>query len=453
MRYMPSYFFGVNVRRPSLILFLIAIIPPLLSLFLSNPPLPRDSDQFDFHQMAVGFLEGKGLSSNARVADVVAMPNVRHPLYPLFIALLYSFTSESAIAVQLVQIAMHGVTCIVIFLISKQLFKDGFISFGAALLWALYPLAVFHSITLLSETLFTFLLAASVYFLLQAAETPQAKNIIFSGFLLGLTALTKSIIFAFLPAFFLWLVLCSDKKLMLKLKSFCLIVLCMFVTISPWLLRNYFVIKQFFPLASGNGLSFYRYNNEKTQELMYTPQREAFPFTEAQKQVMKAMSEQEADQYLYALGRQFIRSHPGDFFAIRFNELCAFWHLWPTSPQRFTNYYNQQKQEGHLGHNVFLERFLDYFKSSYFLYVCKILYHMPYNILFLGMLAGFIIAFKREREQWKKVLLLYLLIATVNAVYIFHHGADRYRLPIDPYVFMAGLYGLYLLHDNLKTNK
>ncbi len=420
------------------IIFIIAIIPPLLSIFINNPP--PASDEFTYTQIAVSLLNGRGFYSPPAFG-FVKLPNAIHPLYPFFIAIIYFFTDHSFTAVKIIQILMHGLACIVIFLIAEKLFRNRLISFFAGIIWALYPLAIYSCTHLHVETLFTFLLALSALFLLKNRQDPNLKNALLSGLFLGLAALTKSVILPFIPVLFLWLILSFKRRLILKLKNAAVIIFFMVLTLSPWLIRNYIVHKQFLPIATGGGLSFYIYNNEKTLTVINDPMRVVFPLTEAQKREISILSESQINRYLYNLGWQFIKSHPKDFIRIRLTELCRFWHLWPAGPKTFTEYYSQEPTANK-------SAFLDRLKGTYLLYFCKILYHMPYNILFLGMFVSFVTSFKRDREEWKRSLILFLLIAVINGVYIFYHGIDRYRIPIDPYVFILGLHGVISFYKN-----
>lgn len=428
-----------------LIIFIIAIIPPLALLILRDQPI--SGDELDFNQIAIGLLEGRGFHSSVNVDGIGPLPNSRHPLYPIFIAIIYLFTNNSVAAVKVVQVLIQGATCVTIFFIAKRLFKNRLISFGAGIIWALYPVPILSSTYLMSETLFTFLLTTSALSILRSYESPGFKNGLLAGLSLGLTALAKSVIFAFIPIFFLWLVLSPNKSRVSGLKNFAIIMLFMVLTVLPWAMRNYIVLGQFLPFSTSSGLSFYRFNNEKTLENIYTPQRSGYVFTEDQLKKISHLPEPEIDKYLYKLGWQFVKSHPKDFIKIRLNELRNFWHLWPASPQRFAEYHRQMKEIP--GYRIFLGYFLERLKDPYLLYFCKILYHLPYNILFLGMFISLFTSFKRHKEEWNKSLLLFLLIATINVVYIFHCGSDRYRMPIDPYVFILGAHGVILIYERL----
>jgi 4-amino-4-deoxy-L-arabinose transferase-like glycosyltransferase len=444
---------GIDRKKQFIIIFIFAIALPLISILVQDHSMPLVSDPLDYSNVAINILEGKGFHCDSLLVGFIKMPNIRHPLYPLFIATVYFFTNKSILAVRLAQILIHGFTCLVIFLISEKLFKNKFVSFCSAFAWAVYPLAISHSILLLSETFFTFLLSVSILSIIKFSENVNLRTGLFCGLSLGLTVLTKSLILVFLPMIFFWFILTQRNKFIIKIKNFAVVILFLVLTISPWLVRNYIIFRDYFFIASGSGLSFFRYNNEQTLGVVNSPIREAFPFTEEQKSKIMNLPENLIDNYLYGLGWEFIKSHPEDFLKIRIAEFYHFWHLWPASPQKFSKYYLQQKYESDV-QNVFLDRsldgFINKFRNSYFLYFLKILYHLPYNLLFLGLIFSFFSSLKIDRAAWKRYLLLFLLICTFNVVYIFHHGADRYRMPIDPYVFMLGFQGVVLFFARFK---
>ena len=440
-----------NTKLSLIIIFSAAITLALLLMLIKDAPISIEGHDADFHRVAISLLDGGGFDCGRVIAGIIKLPNARHPLYPLFISGIYSFTNNSLTAVKLAQILIHGFTCIIIYLISKILFKKELISLASAAAWAIYPLPISLTIWLFSETLFIFLLSLSILFLLKNRQMPGLKNAFLSGLFLGFTILTKSIILPFIPILFFWSVLTSKNRLAPKLRNFLIILSSLFLTISPWLLRNYIVHKSALPMATGGAVSFYSYNNEKALEMVNDPLRFVYPFTEEQKRELSGLSELEANKYLTNLGWQFIQSHPKDFLRRAAIELNRFWHLWPASPKTFTEYYLKARQLDI--QDSFFDKFLDRFKGSWFLYFCKILYHLPYNILFLGMFATLVSSFRKDREMWNRCFLLFLLILTVNIVYIFHHGNARYRVPIDPYVFMMGFYAVAQFYNNLKKRR
>lgn len=401
------------------LLFILALLPRVISAVLSDQVLR--GDEIDYSQLAIRILEGKPYQSDFPLG----FTNARAPLYPLFISIIYLFTNQSVFAVKLVQAMLGAFTCIIVFLIAEDIFKDRRVSFGAGLIWAIYPPSVFMVRALISETFFTFLLALAILFLLKGHNRPCLKHNFFSGLFLGLAVLTKPVILAFVPFLVLWL----------RFKRAVVVMFFMILVIMPWTIRNYLVFKEFVLISTTGGLTFYGYNTEETLKKIYDPIifTGSVPLTNEQKDRMLHLSEPQRDKYLYRLGWEFAKSHPKDFFKIRLISLKQFWHLWPETPARYKEYYTKVGAPRH--------PLLDKFVNTYLLYFIKILYHLPYNILFLGIFIS-LISSHGKRDEFRKSLLLVFLLVAMSLLYSIN-GSERYRLPTDPYVFILGLHGVF----------
>lgn len=409
-------------------LFIIALIPRVALTVYSNQILT--GDEVDYSQLAVRILEGKEYHSNFPLG----FTNARAPIYPLFIAIIYFFTDHSVIAVKLVQALLGAFTCIIVFFIAQNLFKDKRISFGAGLICAIYPFLIYLSKTLTVETLFTFLQALAILFLLKIYSYPKLSNKFLAGLFLGLTALTKPVILGFAPFLVLWLILFLTGNISSRLKSAVIVIIFMILSIAPWTIRNYITFKEFIPISTAGGVTFYGYNNENTLAKIFDPLIfvGTFPLSDEQKKEMTALSESQRDKYLYRLGWGFALSHPKDFLKIRLISLGQFWHLWPEPPTRYKIYYQKQ--------GAYRHPLLDKLADTQLLYFSKILYHLIYDIFFLGMFLSPIISFKKK-EEFRKSLLLIFLIVAMSLLYSIH-GTDRYRIPTDPYIFLLGFHGI-----------
>jgi len=202
----------------------------------------------------------------------------------------------------------------------------------------------------------------------------------------------------------------------------------------PWTVRNYLIFKELVPISTGGGVTFYTYNNEITLAKIYDPLifLGTTPLTDGQKKEMSLLSEPQKDKYLYKLGWEFSKSHPKDFFKIRLISLGQFWHLWPETPDKYKEYYIKE--------GAYRSPLLDKLADTHLLYFVKILYHLLYNILFIGIFVSLYNSFKKGTEFKKSFLIIFLLIAMTFLCSI--HGTDRYRVPVDPYVFILGVHGL-----------
>lgn len=409
-------------------LFIIALSLRIVLTVFSTQAL--SGDETDYSQLAVRILEGKEYHSNFPFG----FTNARPPLYPLFIAIIYLFSNQSIFAVKLAQAILSTIICIILFFIAENLFKDRRISFWAALVCAIYPPLISINASLVSETLFAFLLALAIVFLLRGYDRPNLKNKFLSGLFLGLAALTKTAILAFVPFLILWLILFSSGNILSRFKSVVVVMLFMILTIVPWTIRNYIVFREFIPISTGGSTTFYVYSSEDTLAKIFDPIifSSSVPLSDAQKKEMSLLSEPQRDKYLCRLAWKFALSHPKDFLKIRLISLGQFWHLWPEAPARYKIYYAKEGAP----RSPLLDKLVD----THLLYFVKILYHLPYDILFVGMFVSFFSSF-RIKVEFRKSLLPILLILAMSLLYSIH-GGDRYRLPTDPYVFLLGVRGL-----------
>lgn len=221
------------------LIFLIALTLRLVSVAGEHPAPLVDAGQYD--RIAVNLLTG-------RYAEFDSPTAWRMPLYPLFLASVYSVFGHSYTVVRVVQSVMGALLCVVIFHIAKTMFNEK-VGLLASCVTALYPpflgfyLYWGGSGFLLSENLFMFLLALFVLALLK-------RKFILSGVLLGLLALTRPVIGLF-PLVLLFL---YKKKAVPALIAF-------FLILSPWVVRNYLVFKTFIPFSTQGGFVLLATNN------------------------------------------------------------------------------------------------------------------------------------------------------------------------------------------------
>jgi tetratricopeptide (TPR) repeat protein len=139
-----------------------------------------------------------------------AMP-FREPLYAFFLALLYSIR-ESLVMVRVVQAALGALTVWMVYGLARHLFGRAAAA-GAAVIMALYGSAVFFSAEINEVTLATFLLVASAYLLVRAAEARPVVGSLVSGILLGAAFLARFTTVAALPAWLIHLAASGRRRL------------------------------------------------------------------------------------------------------------------------------------------------------------------------------------------------------------------------------------------------
>ncbi len=163
-----------------------------LSVYSAAPSrmLRNDSSTYD--------LPARALLKTGRLAVDPDAPDspmiIRTPGYPCFIALVYLVFGENHAPVGLAQIVLSAVTVVMVYYMSRTLW-DSTAALAAATLFSLDLVSLVSSLYLLTETLFTFFLTASVgaAVLLGVARRGRGRYAFLSGLLLALATLVRPI--------------------------------------------------------------------------------------------------------------------------------------------------------------------------------------------------------------------------------------------------------------------
>lgn len=124
---------------------------------------------------------------------------LRTPGYPVFIAAVYRVFGESATAILLAQVALSGVTVLIVYLLAARIWSAP-IGLVAAALTTLEPLQNYTSGTLITESLATLLLVATtaVGFVALSRQRPRASLLFLVGVLMAGATLVRPVTY-YLP--------------------------------------------------------------------------------------------------------------------------------------------------------------------------------------------------------------------------------------------------------------
>jgi hypothetical protein len=163
----------------------------------------------------------------------------RTPGYPVLLCLGVLARHVEVVTIAL-QILLGCLTTYLVFRIAHELFHDARVATFSALAYSLEPLSIISSSWLLSDTLFTALLAAALFFLLKFARRRRLPDLTFSSITLTATAYVRPIGYllplALTLVLFVWAIMRRERKLALQAFAFCAIA---FVLLGAWQLRNY----------------------------------------------------------------------------------------------------------------------------------------------------------------------------------------------------------------------
>lgn len=191
----------------------------------------------------------------------------RPPLYIYFSAAFYYVFGDAVyIPVVLVQIILCGLTCGITYLIGEHFFsrKVGFIS---GLLLAIYPLFAYNNLRLMTEIVFSFLLAVTVWLTIKLSLDLNTKNSVLVGLFCGLLMLTKAStqLLPFVIFVYLFLKFRKRKKVLEIVSKGAIILVFAFATVLPWTLRNFAVTGKFLLIDTSGGYTIWIGNQYETK--------------------------------------------------------------------------------------------------------------------------------------------------------------------------------------------
>ncbi|MEK7511115.1 MAG: glycosyltransferase family 39 protein [Patescibacteria group bacterium] len=157
----------------------------------------------------------------------------RAPGYPFFLALLYTVTG-SWLGTLFLQALLLSVAPVLLYLLIRPYHERA--AFWGSIVYALEPLRLFYSASLLSDALFAALLLAALLCLQRARGSWRYAGA--TGFILGISILVRPIA-VFLPFVFAGFALWSYRPLLQGVKIAGIIVVIAVLTVLPWSLRNY----------------------------------------------------------------------------------------------------------------------------------------------------------------------------------------------------------------------
>ncbi len=208
-------------------------------LYISPKPLKFFTpDSFGYDQIAANILR-YGVFS-ARSQPPLAPDLDRTPAYPALLATVYAVVGHSPEAVILLQILMAALTAVVTFVLARRSGFSNRVALPAAALFAVEPVSAMTSDLLLTETLFTLLLAAASLLLLFYWRSSQLRWLLLGAVLFGLAALTRPVS-QFLPLALVPVVVAMARRAGWRratVAALLFIAISMGITYS-WALRNY----------------------------------------------------------------------------------------------------------------------------------------------------------------------------------------------------------------------
>ncbi|NIM97448.1 MAG: tetratricopeptide repeat protein [candidate division Zixibacteria bacterium] len=366
-------------------------------------------------------------------------PFFRAPLYVYLLALMYKVFGHSLLLPRLFQMVLGSLSCVLVFFIAKKLF-NGTVAILSAIMACFYAMLIFYDLQLLITSLLVFVDLVIIGLLIRAGEKPKSLNWLLCGLVLGLSAIARPNILAFVPFILIWMFFQFKTALRTRAILTRWAILCagVLLMIAPVGLRNYLVGKDLVLIAWQGGMNFYLGNNPDATG--YTAASASIgrdltggierTRTVAEQEVGRKLKPSEISGFWYKKGVDFILSQPLDWLKLMGKKTVYFWKGYEISNTQ--NVYTHKE-----------------FSPLFDLLLGSGVVYLPFGLIGPLSIMGLLVSLKNPR----KYLLLYLFILSYSASIIVFFVCSRFRMPVIPLLLMFSSFFLWWLFRKIKSKQ
>lgn len=389
----------INRSEFKSVIIIILLIKIFYCLLIYNYLDYYPADDF-YDEIASNLISGNGYVIKAGQSMNIYRP----PVYLFLLAFLFKLFGIWYLPVILFQILFDLITAGLIYYLGKSIFdqKTGLM---ASLGFVLYPFFSVYTVRILTETLFTFLLALVILSLYKAYLLKTKASHFLSGITMGTGILCKTSLFYF--PFFLFPVLVFYKKT--GWTNYLFLIFGTFLVILPWSYRNYTVTNHFLLLGTGGGYNLWLGNHQATEG---RDNDELNPEEELRlKKEINRITQGRGDPFTIENDKKFFKTaimemqgDPGNTLILWAKKIFRFW---------FDIFNKKNKLLGWV--------------------------LIPGQALLLLLaLAGIYKSICHKKE----IFLLLAVVIYFNLIHTITAATFRYSIPIMPYVILLAVFGL-----------
>ena len=259
------------------------------------------------------------------------------PVYGFFIylhALFFGFNENLPYYVIATQTFISSLTPIVFYKLLSLYFSK-FLSALGSIIFGFFPLIVFASSQISSVTLFLFLLLCFIYLILVLKNKSSIKEVFLIGFIAGILLLTRRdflliYLISITYAFFFFKI---------KIRKLVLIFLISFLTISPYIIRNYIAFDKII-MHTGLGYNLWKaYNlNAKIEGGYEEPKNLITKLRSVKKNIFFRINE---DEIYLNEAIKFIQDNPKKVINLFLDRMIAFYFYdWESTQKNYFNFFH-----------------------------------------------------------------------------------------------------------------
>jgi 4-amino-4-deoxy-L-arabinose transferase-like glycosyltransferase len=413
--------------------------------------VPRETFYFErgdstgYVLMADSILQG----DTSLVTNDEATRSLRTPGYPLFLAGIFSLTREPFVIV-IMQILIALCTIPFIYSIGRRL-TNGSVSFFATLAYILYPTIAFLNTQILAETLFMLFTTLSLWLLFVVTPTWSPRYLA-AGAAAGVAILIRPSFMYVVPLLVAYIVI-SEHTLWRKLISGTIVAIATIAILAPWLNANQRDFGQTTLSTAGNFNILYVYIPQflaqkseseegwlSIQQKFITQTREAgyeigsHRASEYERQQIKAeLSGKIVSYVIFHLERSILTFVSSGIKMVNneFTELGK--PIFSATP-----WLVQQVYTHGFSWELIKNNFLAFFDAALMALFAVL---TPIGIA--------VAIWRRDKMIWGLLLILGMIL--VSVLLAGPNGNARYRMPIQPYIFLLAFSSIYIIYQQIKN--
>ena len=399
--------------------FLLALVPRLiLALLTRDLPIGLD-DMFQYDMLARSIVQGNGYRWYAEddlhlikrflpmeVPDdyepIGIETSFRGPGYPLFLAGTYAVvgTGEDRLfGARIIQSFSGALLAPLTYLLALRLGLKEKSARLSAIIIALIPLLIAYTLALASENSFIILLTLFFILCLEFRNKDSKLGWLITGVVLGLTALTRSVVTGFVPLVLLWGFLWGWERCF-RIRNMIFFVLGFALVTIPWMARNSSLHNQLTWIETSLGYNMYMgYHPESSGRFQFGISLDLLPI----------MDDAERNQVGMQAFQDFVRDDPTRVPSLIMNKAGYFFGM----DKRALMYFYSNGVLGSL--------------SAPYLGLVFLLAVLPFVLLALGTAVG--IAFSPMTRSRGFIILCSIYFLAVHALIL---GDARFHVPLFP---------------------
>lgn len=398
-------------------------------------------DAMFHHQWALAIVRGGWLAG---------VPFFRAPGYGYFLAGIYRLFGAGPLAPRLVQAGLGALSCGLVYVLARRVMaglsggtaqvraggrsrtgQD--VALAAGLAAAFYPLLVYFDGELLIPSLLVFLVLAGMVLLYRFRKLDRLWFL--PGLAWGLAAVTRPNVLVFVVLAAVWFAAEFGRGMA---RRYLLFLAGVAVVILPVTVRNYAVSGEVIPIAWQGGTNFWIGNNPESDGVTAIAPGTRKDWWGGYYDIRRLAKEKlgreprfgEIDRYGFRQGLRFWKERPGQALGLSLRKLYLFLSGYEVANNR------------------------DIYFFSRFTFLRLLIHRLPLFFFPFGLLvplaaAGALVL----RQQWRRLLPLYLFIGGYALSFVPFFVTARYRMPLVPFLLVLAAVGVWEFARRVRNGR